>query len=148
MAPPKAAVAPTRPDAVVVPAGVPANPRDMAIVCPVLGSLISEGKVKMDADGNVKMNAKLDFPPKKADLDFDVSAKGLDITKLPKSWNLPPQFTAGKALGAAKVRVVIEFHDKDRVWSTVGVSTNIIEASWKALVDAYEYKLLRGSNAA
>ncbi len=48
-----------------------------------------------------------------------------------------------KAGTAAKVRVVIEFHDKDRVWSTVGVSTNIIEASWKALVDAYEYKLLR-----
>ena len=48
-----------------------------------------------------------------------------------------------KAGTAAKVRVVIEFHDKDRVWSTVGVSTNIIEASWKALVDAMEYKLLR-----
>ncbi len=42
---------------------------------------------------------------------------------------------------AAKVRVVIEFHDKDRVWATVGVSTNIIEASWKALIDAYRYKL-------
>ncbi len=53
-----------------------------------------------------------------------------------------------KAGTGAKVRVVIEFHDKDRVWSTVGVSTNIIEASWKALLDAYEYKLLRGSNAA
>ena len=48
-----------------------------------------------------------------------------------------------KAGTAAKVRVVIEFHDKNRVWSTVGVSTNIIEASWKALVDAYEYKLLK-----
>jgi len=60
------------------------------------------------ADGTVKMNAKLDFPPKKADLDFDVSAQGLDIAKLPKAWNLPPQFTAGKAIGGAKVRVVIE----------------------------------------
>lgn len=48
-----------------------------------------------------------------------------------------------KAGTAAKVRVVIECHDKERVWSTVGVSTNIIEASWKALVDAYEYKLSR-----
>lgn len=48
-----------------------------------------------------------------------------------------------KAGTAAKVRVVIEFHDKDRVWSTVGVSTNIIEASWKALNDAYEYKLMK-----
>jgi 2-isopropylmalate synthase len=46
-----------------------------------------------------------------------------------------------KAGIAAKVRVVIEFHDKHRIWSTVGVSTNIIEASWQALVDAYRYKL-------
>ena len=53
-----------------------------------------------------------------------------------------------KAGTAAKVRVVIEFHDKVKLWSTVGVSTNIIEASWKALVDAYEYKLLKESHAA
>ncbi len=50
-----------------------------------------------------------------------------------------------KAGIAAKVRVVIEFHDDSRVWSTVGVSTNIIEASWKALLDAYEYKLFRSA---
>ncbi len=50
-----------------------------------------------------------------------------------------------KAGIAAKVRVVIEFHDKSRIWSTVGVSTNIIEASWKALTDAYEYKFLKDS---
>ena len=48
-----------------------------------------------------------------------------------------------KAGTAAKVRVVIEFRDKNHFWATVGVSTNIIEASWKALVDAYEYKLLK-----
>jgi hypothetical protein len=36
--------------------GVPANPRDMAIVCPVLGSLIAEGKVKMEPDGTVKIS--------------------------------------------------------------------------------------------
>ena len=49
-----------------------------------------------------------------------------------------------KAGTAAKVRVVIEFHDKHQLWTTVGVSTNIIEASWLALKDAYEYKLLKG----
>jgi 2-isopropylmalate synthase len=48
-----------------------------------------------------------------------------------------------KAGTGAKVRVVIEFRDKDSIWSTVGVSTNIIEASWKALIDAYEYKLMK-----
>lgn len=44
---------------------------------------------------------------------------------------------------AAKVRVTIEFHDKKNIWTTVGVSTNIIEASWEALVDAYEFKLMK-----
>ncbi|NLY42801.1 MAG: citramalate synthase [Clostridiaceae bacterium] len=42
---------------------------------------------------------------------------------------------------AAKVRVLIESTDGEDVWSTVGVSTDIIEASWKALVDSVEYKL-------
>ena len=42
---------------------------------------------------------------------------------------------------AAKVRVLIESTDGDEVWTTIGVSTDIIEASWKALVDSIEYKL-------
>lgn len=42
---------------------------------------------------------------------------------------------------AAKVRVFIEFKDQEKTWTTVGVSTNIIDASWQALVDAIEYKL-------
>lgn len=45
---------------------------------------------------------------------------------------------------AAKVRVFIEFQDKDKTWTTVGVNENIVEASWKALVEAIEYKLLKG----
>ncbi|MGE5614061.1 MAG: citramalate synthase [Bacillota bacterium] len=42
---------------------------------------------------------------------------------------------------AAKVRVLIESTDGNEVWTTIGVSTDIIEASWKALVDSIEYKL-------
>jgi 2-isopropylmalate synthase len=42
---------------------------------------------------------------------------------------------------AARVRVVIESRDKTDIWGTVGVSENIIEASWLALVDSVEYKL-------
>jgi len=42
---------------------------------------------------------------------------------------------------AAKVRVHIESTNGERVWSTVGVSTNIIAASWKAMVDSIEYFL-------
>jgi 2-isopropylmalate synthase len=44
---------------------------------------------------------------------------------------------------AAGVRVVIESRDDDEVWGTVGVSENIIEASWIALVDSFEYKLYK-----
>src|SRR5262249_41235623 len=44
---------------------------------------------------------------------------------------------------AARVRVVIESRDADSLWGTVGVSENIIEASWLALVDSIEYKLFK-----
>ncbi len=43
---------------------------------------------------------------------------------------------------AAKVRVLITSSDGKMTWSSVGVSTDIIEASWIALVDSIEYKLL------
>jgi 2-isopropylmalate synthase len=42
---------------------------------------------------------------------------------------------------AATTRVNIESGDHDETWGTIGVSENIIEASWQALVDAVEYKL-------
>ena len=44
---------------------------------------------------------------------------------------------------AARVRVIIESGDHEGTWGTVGVSENIIEASWEALVDSVEYKLLK-----
>lgn len=43
---------------------------------------------------------------------------------------------------AAKVRVLIETSDGEKSWTTVGVSTNIIQASWKALIDSIEYGLM------
>ncbi|MEZ6091470.1 MAG: citramalate synthase [Pirellulaceae bacterium] len=42
---------------------------------------------------------------------------------------------------AARIRVNIESTDGKRSWGTIGVSENLIEASWLALVDAVEYKL-------
>jgi len=44
---------------------------------------------------------------------------------------------------AAKVQVLIEWSDHRRSWSTVGVSENVIEASWKAMVDAIHLELMR-----
>ncbi len=49
----------------------------------------------------------------------------------------------GRDATASKVRVLIQSTDGDLVWTTVGVSSDIIEASWIALVDSIEYKLLK-----
>lgn len=40
-------------------------------------------------------------------------------------------------------RVLIESTDGESKWGTVGVSPNIIEASWLALADAFKYKLMK-----
>jgi 2-isopropylmalate synthase len=48
---------------------------------------------------------------------------------------------------AARIRVFIESADKTDVWGTVGVSENIIDASWLALADAIEYKLWKDAGS-
>jgi 2-isopropylmalate synthase len=48
---------------------------------------------------------------------------------------------------AARVRVTIESKDHDSVWGTVGVSENIIDASWLALLDSVEHKLEKDAAA-
>ncbi len=48
---------------------------------------------------------------------------------------------------AAMTRVLIESGDGQSRWSTVGVSANVIEASWQALVDSLEFKLQKRSSA-
>lgn len=50
-----------------------------------------------------------------------------------------------KAGTAARVRVIIQSKDQTSHWGTVGVSENIVEASWEALVDSVEYKLQKDS---
>ena len=47
----------------------------------------------------------------------------------------------GREGTAARVRVLIESRDQDNIWSTIGVSEDIIEASWQALADSFQYKL-------
>ena len=46
------------------------------------------------------------------------------------------------------VRVLVESHDPTGHWTTVGVSPNVIEASWQALVDAIDYKLYQDDKRA
>ncbi len=89
---------------------------------------IATGDGPVDALANALKKALLKFYPSLAELeliDYKVRIINPD---------------AGTA---AKTRVLIQFRDHKRTWSTVGVSTNIIEASWEALVDSIEYKLLK-----
>lgn len=44
---------------------------------------------------------------------------------------------------AAKTRVLVVSSDGNRTWGTVGVSTNVIDASWQALVDSLEHFLMK-----
>ncbi len=52
--------------------------------------------------------------------------------------------SSGEGTGAS-VRVLIESGDKKDQWGTVGVSHNVIEASWQAVVDSIDYKLYKDS---
>ena len=51
----------------------------------------------------------------------------------------------GGAATGAVVRVLVDSTDGERVWTTVGVDSNVIEASWQALMDSIEFGLLHGS---
>jgi 2-isopropylmalate synthase len=54
----------------------------------------------------------------------------------------------GAEATGAVVRVLIDSTDGDRTWSTIGVDTNVIEASWRALVDSLVYGLLHADDPA
>lgn len=53
----------------------------------------------------------------------------------------------GREGTAARVRVLIASRDQDEIWSTIGVSEDIIEASWRALTDSFHYKLTKERRA-
>ncbi len=52
----------------------------------------------------------------------------------------------GREGTGSKVRVLIETRDEEAIWSTIGVSEDIIEASWQALADSFQYKLAKSAN--
>lgn len=54
----------------------------------------------------------------------------------------------GNNATAATTRVLIDTTDGDQTWTTVGASTNIIEASWQALYDSFEFGLIRANGDA
>lgn len=96
-----------------------------------------DGKTEMTAaEGNGPVNA-LDKALRKALEVFYPSLKSVSLI------DFKVRVVDTKDATGAKVRVLIESTDGEEYWSTVGVSTDIIEASWLALVDSLEYKLLR-----
>ncbi|TCO73103.1 citramalate synthase [Marinisporobacter balticus] len=96
-----------------------------------------DGKEEMTAtEGNGPVNA-LDKALRKALEVFYPSLKAVHLTDYKVR-----VLNAEEATGA-KVRVLIESTDGKELWSTVGVSTNIVEASMIALADSIEYKLIK-----
>ncbi len=109
------------------------------------GQLISEATIKVKvggafehtaAEGDGPVNA-LDNALRKALVPFYPSIADVQLA------DYKVRVLNAKEGTAARVRVLIESRDKEDMWGTVGVSENIIEASWQALVDSVEYKLMK-----
>jgi len=88
------------------------------------------------ADGDGPVNA-LDNALRKALKDFYPTLSKMHLS------DFKVRVLDEKAGTAAKVRVLIQSQDEMDSWNTIGVSENIIEASWQALLDSVEYKLLK-----
>ena len=111
------------------------------------GEVVSEATVKVRvndveeltaAEGDGPVNA-LDVALRKALIPFFPILEKIKLIDY-KVRVLPGNKDSGTA---AKVRVLVESTDGSSVWGNVGVSTNIIEASYEALIDSIEYKLLK-----
>lgn len=91
------------------------------------------------AEGDGPVNA-LDNALRKALKDFYPSLSRMHLS------DFKVRVLEEKAGTAARVRVLIQSQDEKDSWSTIGVSENIIEASWQALLDSVEYKLLKNND--
>ena len=94
-----------------------------------------EGELKHTAaEGNGPVNA-LDAAARKALIEFYPHVADVKLV------DYKVRILDSKAATGARVRVLVESTDGARYWTTVGSSTDIIEASWLALADALEYAL-------
>ncbi|HNZ28712.1 MAG TPA: alpha-isopropylmalate synthase regulatory domain-containing protein, partial [Candidatus Goldiibacteriota bacterium] len=109
------------------------------------GVMVSEATIKLKVKGQTEHTVAdgigpvgaLDSALRKALIKFYPKIKDMHLV------DFKVRVIEGSAGTSVKVRVLIESSDKNDVWTTVGVSENIIEASWLALVDSVEYKLLK-----
>lgn len=107
--------------------------------------LISEATVKLKVEGILQHTASegdgpvnaLDNALRKALLGFYPTLSKMHLT------DFKVRVLDEREGTAAKVRVLIQSQDEKDNWITIGVSENIIEASYNALLDSIEYKLLK-----
>ncbi len=112
---------------------------------PSIESVNSSAMVKIKVDGEDEISAAegdgpvnaLDKAIRRALERFYPNIKEMKLT------DYKVRVLDSKSATAAQVRVLIESTDGDETWTTIGVSTDIIDASWKALVDSIEYKLIK-----
>jgi 2-isopropylmalate synthase len=106
--------------------------------------VVSEAFVKLKIDGNSLYTAAegngpvnaLDNALRKALITYYPGLKDIHLS------DYKVRVLDDKDATASKVRVLIESRDFVNSWNTVGVSSNVIEASWEALVDSLRYALL------
>ena len=108
---------------------------------------MSEATIMIEVDGNVEHTAAMGNGPvnaldralRKALQKFYPSIQDVELL------DYKVRVISSRMGTESVVRVLIESGDKKDRWNTVGVSTNIIEASWMALVDSMDYKLYKDS---
>lgn len=100
-------------------------------------------QIKVEVDGKIEINAgegdgpvnALDIALRKALEKFYPQVQKMRLV------DYKVRVLDSKSATAAKVRVIIESTDGFSTWTTVGVSSDVIEASWLALVDSFEFML-------
>jgi 2-isopropylmalate synthase len=113
------------------------------------GQVTTEATVKLWVDNGIRHEvAEGDGPVNALDAALRKALKGtfpnLDTMRLV---DYKVRVINSEAATAAAVRVIIQSEDDHGVWGSVGVSENVIEASWIALVDSIEYKLYKDEKA-
>ncbi len=108
-------------------------------------NVLSEATIKVTVDGEKELTASegvgpvnaLDRALRKALLRFFPTLKEMKLV------DYKVRVLDAEQATEASVRVLIQSSDGEEIWGTVGVSKNVMEASWLALVDSISYKLMK-----
>lgn len=111
------------------------------------GEPVSSAEVSVNVDGSTERSKALGNGPVNA---LDKALRQSLERFFPAICELRLKDYKVRVVSSAKgtdsvVRVLVESGDGKSLWNTVGVSENIVEASWKALIDSIDYKLMKDS---